>query len=88
MAGSYNHVVDRNNNLIPNEKFPDMIENLGDAYETIEEMYHMIDILARGSKTLIAEAHYKYLERVDGDVEIARKMGFWESNSKTWDDVG
>lgn len=86
MAGSYNHVVDKDNNLISNEKFPDMIENLGDAYETIEEMHHMIDILSRGSKRLIEEAHYKYLERVGGDVEIARKMGFWESNDKTWED--
>jgi len=30
--------------LISNERFPEMIENLGDAYEIIEEMWHMIDI--------------------------------------------
>lgn len=87
MAGSYGHVVDSKGNLIPNEQFPQMIENLGDAYETIEEMYHMIDILARGNKKLIAEAYYKYLERVGGDVELARKRGFWEENTKTWDNV-
>jgi len=87
MAGSYRHVVDSNNDLIPNEKFPDMIENLGDAYETIEEMYHMIDILARGNKALIAEAYYKYLERVGGEHEMARRDGFWDKSTKTWDDV-
>lgn len=42
MAGSYNHITDNQGNLIPNEDFPDMIENLGDAYEMAEEMYGMI----------------------------------------------
>jgi hypothetical protein len=52
MAGSYNHVIiKKTGNLIGNEPprgapFSDMIENLGDAYEAIEEMYGMIWYLA------------------------------------------
>jgi len=46
MAGSYNHIVTDDGNLISNEEFPNMIENLGDAYEAIEEMYGMIWWLA------------------------------------------
>lgn len=43
MAGSYAHVVDSNGDLLSNEDFIGMIENLGDAYEAIEEMYYMIE---------------------------------------------
>jgi len=77
MAGSYRHVTDKDNNLISNERFPEMIENLGDAYETIEEMWYIIDILANGDKSKIADAHLKYIERVGGDVEYAKSKDFW-----------
>jgi hypothetical protein len=49
MAGSYNHCVDDNGQLLSSERmvWPGaMIENLGDAYEAIEEMYGMIWYLA------------------------------------------
>jgi hypothetical protein len=46
MAGSYNHVVTQQGNLRSNESFVQMVENLGDAYETVEEMYGMIWYLA------------------------------------------
>jgi hypothetical protein len=46
MAGSYNHVVNDDGGLRDNESFVDMIENLGDAYEAVEEMYGMIWYLA------------------------------------------
>jgi hypothetical protein len=42
MAGSYNHIVTAHGNLVSNDTFVDMIENLGDAYEMTEEMYGMI----------------------------------------------
>lgn len=48
MAGSYAHVVNDQGQLISNNDFPHLIENLGDAYEAIEEMYGMIWFLARG----------------------------------------
>jgi hypothetical protein len=46
MAGSYNHIVTSHGNLVSNERFVQMVENLGDAYETVEEMYGMIWWLA------------------------------------------
>jgi hypothetical protein len=46
MAGSYNHVVTDQGNLVSNERFVQMVENLGDAFETVEEMYGMIWLLA------------------------------------------
>jgi hypothetical protein len=33
MAGSYNHIVNNKGDLLNNERFVGMIENLGDAYE-------------------------------------------------------
>lgn len=52
MAGSYKHVVDSNNKFIG----LDLIENLGDAYECIEEMYQVIQKLSGGDKQRIYEA--------------------------------
>jgi len=46
MAGSYNHIITDHGNLISNDRFPDMIETLGDAYEMAEEMYGMIWFMA------------------------------------------
>lgn len=46
MAGSYNHIVTDQGNLVSNERFTQMIENLGDAYETVEEMYGMLWLLS------------------------------------------
>lgn len=49
MAGSYNHCVDDNGHLLSNDEMMisgAMIENLGDAYEAIEEMFGMIWFLA------------------------------------------
>lgn len=63
MAGSYNHIVDENNQLISNEEFPIMIENLGDAYEMAEECWWLINILADFDKSKIEAAHQEYLNR-------------------------
>lgn len=46
MAGSYNHIITDHGNLVSNERFANMIDNLGDAYEMTEEMYGMIWWLA------------------------------------------
>lgn len=46
MAGSYKHIVTDQGNLVSNETFVGMIENLGDAYEMTEEMFGMIWWLA------------------------------------------
>lgn len=46
MAGSYNHVVTDDGNLGSNEFVVGMLENGGDVYEAVEEMYGMIWWLA------------------------------------------
>lgn len=56
MAGSYKHVTDKRGKLLRNEEFVDYIENLGDAYEAIEEMYYMIQHLAKGDTEAINAA--------------------------------
>jgi hypothetical protein len=46
MAGSYNHATTKKGKLRNPENMRGMVENGGDAYETIEEMYGMIWYLA------------------------------------------
>jgi hypothetical protein len=46
MAGSYNHVVTEDGNLQSPESMDQMLENGGDVFEAIEEMYGMIWWLA------------------------------------------
>jgi len=61
MAGSYNHCVDkRDGQLLANEDLVQMVENLGDAYETIEEMYGMIWFLTAGNPELVEFARQNY----------------------------
>jgi hypothetical protein len=42
MAGSYNHVVKDDGNLASIKRITNMLENGGDVYEAVEEMYGMI----------------------------------------------
>lgn len=46
MAGSYNHVVEKNGGLSSNKRVVGMLENGGDVFEAVEEMYGMIWYLA------------------------------------------
>jgi hypothetical protein len=46
MAGSWQHMTTKNGRLLSNERFVQMIENLGDAYEAAEECYGMVQWLA------------------------------------------
>lgn len=64
MAGSYNHVVNDKGNLLDNDEMmisAAMIENLGDAYEAIEEMYGMIWYLAGKHSDYATPAYIKVL---------------------------
>lgn len=46
MAGSYNHVVEKDGGLSSNKRVVGMLENGGDVFEAVEEMYGMIWYLA------------------------------------------
>lgn len=46
MAGSYNHIVGEDGGLSSNRVVAGMLENGGDIFEAVEEMYGMIWYLA------------------------------------------
>ena len=48
MAGSYRHCVDESGALVSNTELNWLLENGGDVYEAVEEMYGMIWFLAGG----------------------------------------
>lgn len=62
MAGSYKHCSNEDGTFRDNESFANQIENLGDAYEACEEMHFMIEFLAGGDKSKIAEASSRFLK--------------------------
>jgi hypothetical protein len=56
MAGSYQHCVNRSGQFVG---IP-LIDNLGDAYEALEEMYGMIWYLAGGDPAKVEAARQGY----------------------------
>lgn len=72
MAGSYKHATTDSGKLRKPESFTGMVENLGDAYETVEEMYGMIWRLAN------------QLARIEADQAVAgyTDMDLQESAAK------
>ena len=52
MAGSYQHIVNGDGSFRGTE----LLENLGDAYEALEECYEMIQWLTQGDKRKVYEA--------------------------------
>jgi hypothetical protein len=64
MAGSYKHAVDGRGNLYSPKRLSNMIENGGDVFETVEEMYGMIWYLAGAMdglpRDLVEEARQHY----------------------------
>ena len=77
MAGSYRHIADDNNEF----RGTDLLDNLGDAYEALEECYLMIAWLTKGDKDKIFEAWREgYLRNVNPE-ECDRSTA-----SDYWDD--
>lgn len=68
MAGSWGHIVDDEGRFIGVE----LIENLGDAWEVLEECYGMVHWLAKGDPALVEAAAKNYR------VGIALSPGVWE----------
>ncbi len=60
MAGSYQHCVDKAGRLLDPESLSQMLENGGDVYEAVEEMYGMIWYLANGNGHLVRQAEANY----------------------------
>jgi hypothetical protein len=75
MAGSYSHIVTPQGNLVSNERFVGMIENLGDAYEMTEEMYGMIWWLANITPSEVADSQPEELvERARQNYKAGLKL--------------
>ena len=76
MAGSFRHITN------PDGSFCgiDHIENLGDAYEALEECFYMIEFLTTGDKQKIFEAwrdgYFKKFCPPQNDPGTA--IDFWE----------
>lgn len=58
MAGSLRHVTNSQCDFVG----MDLIENLGDAYECIEECVAIIRELSGGDRSKVAAAHWRYIE--------------------------
>lgn len=86
MAGSFQHVINRDGSFIGRNGFTSQIENLRDAYEAIEEMYDMIVYLSGGDPRRISEAwregHYRERMpyRIDQEPELFTDRAFWEDH--------
>ena len=79
MAGSYRHIVTKDNKF----KGVKNIDNLGDAYEALEECYEFIQILTGGDKDKLVEIHQEYLRRKGGNVEYAKMYDYWTRKKKS-----
>lgn len=82
MAGSYNHVVTNKGNLASNERVVGMLENGGDVFEAVEEMYGMIWWLVGNprdtstpelAKAGVEEARQNYKEGLKYAKEVNRQ---------------
>ena len=74
MAGSYNHIVQKNGNLSGSSRINNSLETGGDVFETIEEMYGMIWYLSGHfvgqEKKMIENARKYYREGLKKAKEI------------------
>jgi lipopolysaccharide biosynthesis regulator YciM len=71
VAGSWNHIVNRNG------KFQGtlLIENLGDAYEALEECYGMIQYLADVVATEWGQEHAAVIREAKENHEAGLRIG-------------
>ena len=75
MAGSYRHVTDENNRFLG----VDLLDNLGDAYEALEECYMMIKYLSGGDTRKIHEAWLEgYIKASNPDRDVSHAMFSYE----------
>lgn len=64
MAGSYNHAVNDEGKLRNWRRMTIATETQGDAYETIEEFYGMVWLLAEGDAARVEDARRRYKDGI------------------------
>lgn len=65
MAGSYNHCVKDDGTLRAPKDLARSLDNGGDVWEAVEELYGMIWLLAQGRADLVEAACLKYKDGID-----------------------
>lgn len=60
MAGSYKHCVTPDGRLRDPEDLAGMLENGGDVWEAVEELYGMVWLLAEGDASMVENARQNY----------------------------
>jgi hypothetical protein len=84
MAGSFQHCIKKDGSF---DETLDSIENLGDAYEALEEMYDMIVYLTEGDPAKIHRANVqghwrqKHPERIDEEPNLFSFREFWDGKN-------
>jgi len=78
MAGSFHHIIDPQDLSFRGTEF---IENLGDAYEALEECYYMIMHLTKGNKKTIFEA-YRDGYAKKNKLPAGTYKQYWQSEEK------
>jgi hypothetical protein len=76
MAGSYSHVVtNKQGKLLNPQNFVGMVDSLGDAYETVEEMYGMIHYLAARVELLSPDNMYQTPTQIVEESRVHYRRG-------------
>lgn len=65
MAGSYQHCVDEQGHLLPPRELAGMLENGGDVFEAVAQMYGMIWFLAEGDAERVDQAQVRWAEGLE-----------------------
>src|SRR5579872_5462785 len=83
MAGSFSHIV--NDDL--SFRGVDLLDDLGDAYEALEECYNMILVLADNDPQRIQEAYLAHIEKCGGNSQYAKdNPSAWTKAQLRWDE--
>lgn len=82
MAGSYNHIIDKDGGLSKGRDVLDMLDTGGDVFEAIEELYGMIWYLAQQS--ILSETYSTTKDAVE-DSRIFYQEGLRISPTKRYD---
>jgi len=72
MAGSFHHIINDRGDFIGTS----LIDNLGDAYEALEECWSFIHILSNGDLTKLSDTHIEYLKRTNGNWKDAQNDNY------------
>lgn len=78
MAWSYRHITNSKNEFI----WIELIDNLGDAYEALEECYGLINILSWWDKQKIAQAHFELAKKEGWDLDFCIPETYWDKDDE------